>query len=95
MVSNFDPVWADLNVVFLNHRLIIAGALQGYYGGWLDLLGQRFIESLVWYADLIFTDNHGERGAASVLVAAIDHVIIQLDEFGWVGAGGILARPQF
>ncbi|MDY0093965.1 MAG: ABC transporter permease [Candidatus Vecturithrix sp.] len=25
---------------------IIAGALQGYYGGWLDLLGQRFIE--VW-----------------------------------------------
>lgn len=25
---------------------ITAGALQGYYGGWLDLLGQRFIE--IW-----------------------------------------------
>ena len=25
---------------------VTAGALQGYYGGWLDLLGQRFIE--VW-----------------------------------------------
>jgi len=25
---------------------IIAGALQGYYGGWVDLAGQRFIE--VW-----------------------------------------------
>ncbi|MCG8315661.1 MAG: ABC transporter permease [Pseudomonadales bacterium] len=25
---------------------VIAGALQGYYGGWIDLLGQRFIE--IW-----------------------------------------------
>lgn len=25
---------------------IIAGALQGYYGGWIDMLGQRFIE--IW-----------------------------------------------
>lgn len=25
---------------------ILAGALQGYYGGWLDLIGQRFME--VW-----------------------------------------------
>ncbi|NVL29908.1 ABC transporter permease [Pseudomonas syringae pv. actinidiae] len=25
---------------------VIAGALQGYYGGWVDLLGQRFLE--VW-----------------------------------------------
>ena len=27
---------------------IIAGAIQGYFGGWVDLLGQRFIE--VWTA---------------------------------------------
>ncbi|MGY0523248.1 ABC transporter permease, partial [Pseudomonas aeruginosa] len=25
---------------------ICAGAVQGYYGGWIDLFGQRFIE--VW-----------------------------------------------
>ncbi|RMV91010.1 hypothetical protein ALP02_04323, partial [Pseudomonas coronafaciens pv. garcae] len=25
---------------------VIAGALQGFYGGWVDLLGQRFLE--VW-----------------------------------------------
>lgn len=25
---------------------VIAGALQGYYGGWIDMLGQRFIE--IW-----------------------------------------------
>ncbi len=26
--------------------MLVVGATQGYYGGWLDLLGQRFIE--VW-----------------------------------------------
>ena len=25
---------------------VVVGATQGYYGGWIDLLGQRFIE--VW-----------------------------------------------
>ncbi|WP_122688548.1 ABC transporter permease subunit, partial [Pseudomonas viridiflava] len=25
---------------------VVAGALQGFYGGWVDLLGQRFLE--VW-----------------------------------------------
>jgi len=25
---------------------IMAGALQGYYGGWLDIIGQRFVE--IW-----------------------------------------------
>lgn len=43
--ADIDSVWpaADL---FLQRAGVLAGAIQGYYGGKIDLWGQRFIE--VW-----------------------------------------------
>jgi microcin C transport system permease protein len=43
---------------------VAAGAVQGYFGGWLDLLFQRFIE--IWnsmpslYLLIILGDHHAE-----------------------------------
>ena len=74
---------------------VAAGAVQGYFGGWTDLLFQRFIE--IWtsipslYLLLIIS---------SVLVPGFFVLLGILLLFSWVslvgpGARRIPARPQF
>ena len=73
---------------------VIAGAVQGYYGGWVDLLFQRFIE--IWtsmptlYLLIIL---------ASVVTPNFWWLLgppaaVQLDRAGRRGARGVPARPQ-
>ena len=74
---------------------IAAGAVQGYFGGWIDLIFQRFIE--IWtslpelYILLII---------ASILVPSFWVLLgillaVLLGSAGGTGAGGIPARAQF
>ena len=74
---------------------VAAGAVQGYFGGWVDLLFQRFIE--IWtsipslYLLLIIS---------SVLVPGFFVLLgilllVLLGVAGRTGARGIPARPQF
>ena len=73
---------------------IIAGAVQGYYGGLTDLLFQRFIE--IWngmpelYLLIILAQHHHAKllGAADIPAA------VPLDEPDRAGARRIPARPQ-
>ncbi|HET6486465.1 MAG TPA: microcin C ABC transporter permease [Spirochaetia bacterium] len=68
---------------------VIAGAIQGYYGGWVDILGQRFIE--VW------------SGLPQLFLIIILSSIVQpnfwwllliMVLFGWMGLVG-LVRAEF
>ena len=71
---------------------VLAGAVQGY-GGWVDLLFQRFIE--IWTSmPTCSADHPRERGHAELLVAARPAAPVQLDRAGRRGAGGVPARPQ-
>ena len=45
-VQDFGSLWPDSDAALGCHRRVYAGAVQGYYGGWVDLLFQRFIE--IW-----------------------------------------------
>ncbi len=68
---------------------VSAGALQGFYGGWFDLLFQRFIE--IWsglptlYILIIM---------ASVIVPGFFTILILLLLFGWIGFVGVV-RAEF
>jgi len=68
---------------------VAAGALQGYYGGWVDLSGQRFIE--VWssmpqlYLLIIL---------ASVVQPSFWWLLLIMLLFGWMGLVG-LVRAEF
>jgi len=68
---------------------ILAGAVQGYFGGRTDLLGQRFIE--VWgsmpelYLLIIF---------ASIFQPSVALLIILLSLFGWMGLSDYV-RAEF
>ena len=68
---------------------VTAGALQGFYGGWFDLLFQRFIE--IWaglptlYILIIM---------ASVIVPGFFTILILLLAFGWIGFVGVV-RAEF
>ncbi|SMF07497.1 microcin C transport system permease protein [Tistlia consotensis] len=68
---------------------VSAGALQGYYGGWLDLIGQRFIE--IWssmpqlYILIII---------ASVVEPTFWWLLIVLLLFTWLGFVGVV-RAEF
>ena len=68
---------------------IAAGAVQGYYGGWVDLLFQRFIE--IWaaiptlYLILI---------VSSVLIPGFWTLLIILLAFSWVALVGVV-RAEF
>ncbi len=68
---------------------VTAGALQGYYGGWLDLLGQRFIEiwsSLPQLYILIII--------ASVVEPNFWWLLVVLLLFSWIGFVGVV-RAEF
>ncbi|MEN9060377.1 ABC transporter permease [Ponticoccus litoralis] len=68
---------------------IIAGALQGYFGGWLDLIFQRFIE--IWsatpglYIIIIMFAIFGRSFWLLVILAVV---------FGWTGLVGVV-RAEF
>ena len=68
---------------------VSAGALQGFYGGWLDLLGQRFVE--IWsglptlYILIIMS---------SVIIPGFFTILILLLLFGWIGFVGVV-RAEF
>jgi microcin C transport system permease protein len=68
---------------------IVVGALQGYFGGRVDLLGQRFIE--IWsampelYLLIIF---------ASIFKPSIWLLLILLSLFGWMGLSDYV-RAEF
>lgn len=68
---------------------IVAGAIQGYFGGKIDLLGQRFIE--IWsampelYLLIIF---------ASIFKPSIWLLLILLSMFGWMGLSDYV-RAEF
>lgn len=68
---------------------IVAGALQGYFGGWLDLLFQRFIE--IWssspslYIIIIMFAIFGRSFWMLVILTAI---------FGWTALVGVV-RAEF
>jgi microcin C transport system permease protein len=73
---------------------IAAGAVQGYFGGWTDLLFQRFIE--IWtsipslYLLLIFSAFF----VPGILDAALHPAAVQLGCACRPGAGGVPARAQ-
>lgn len=68
---------------------ILAGAVQGYFGGWLDLLFQRVIEiwaSMPSFQILIIL--------SAVLVPGFWTLLIALTVFSWMGLTG-LVRAEF
>ena len=73
---------------------VVAGAVQGYFGGWLDLFFQRFLEIWGVAADALHPDHPGQRHRAELLVAAGHHAAVQLDLAGRPGARGVPAGPQ-
>jgi len=68
---------------------IIVGAIQGYYGGWIDLAGQRFME--VW-------GGMPQLFMIIILVSLFSPSIFMLFAmmllFGWMGLVG-LVRAEF
>jgi microcin C transport system permease protein len=68
---------------------ILAGAVQGYFGGWLDLIFQRVIEiwaSMPSFQILIIL--------SAVLVPGFWTLLIALTVFSWMGLTG-LVRAEF
>jgi hypothetical protein len=73
---------------------IAAGAVQGYFGGWVDLGFQRFME--VWggpAADLP-PDHPGQRDHPRLLDPARPDAAVRLDEPRRRGPRRVPARPQ-
>ena len=68
---------------------ILAGAVQGYFGGWIDLIAQRVIEiwaSMPSFQILIIL--------STVLVPGFWTLLIALTVFSWMGLTG-LVRAEF
>ncbi len=55
---------------------VFVGALQGFYGSWVDLVGQRFLEYLVGTASLVSIDYYGQLYSAQFLVVTGNHAAI-------------------
>jgi microcin C transport system permease protein len=68
---------------------VIAGAVQGYYGGWLDLLFQRFIEIWTSMPTLFLLII-----LSSVIVPGFWSLLILLLLFSWVSLVGVV-RAEF
>ena len=66
-----------------------AGAVQGYFGGWIDLLFQRFIEILEGVPTLFLLII-----MASVIVPSFWTILSLLLLFGWMGLVGVV-RAEF
>jgi microcin C transport system permease protein len=72
---------------------VIAGALQGFYGGLTDLLFQRFIEIWSGMPELYMLIILGSSSRRLLGVADLS-AAVPLDEPDRRGAGGVPARPQ-
>ncbi len=73
---------------------VLAGAVQGYFGGWLDLAFQRFLEiwgGLPFLYILIILAAIIEPGFWSLLGMML---LVSWTWPGWRGAGRIPARAQ-
>ena len=73
---------------------IIAGAVQGYYGGKTDLFFSTVHGNLVGYAPTLPADHPGQFCRTEFLVAFADHAALQLDGIGRCGAGRISPRTE-
>ena len=73
---------------------IAAGAIQGYYGGLVDLLFQRFIEIWSGMPQLYLLIILASIITPELLGAAGVPAAVQLDEPDRRGARGVPARPQ-
>lgn len=64
---------------------ILAGAIQGYYGGWIDLIGQRILE--VWSGlPMLFMVMVLVSLFTPSIYCISDHAVIWLDHTGEYGA---------
>ena len=73
---------------------VVAGAAQGYFGGWLDLLFQRFMEMGGRDAGAVPPDHPGVDHRAGVLDSARPDAVVQLDGACRRGARRVPARAQ-
>ena len=73
---------------------VTAGAVQGYFGGWTDLIFQRFIEIWSSLPHLVFADHRVVDHHAELLRAARHPSVVFLGVARSCRAGGILARTQ-
>jgi microcin C transport system permease protein len=72
---------------------VAAGAVQGYFGGWTDLLFQRFIE--IWSSmPTLYPADHRSRPAAQTSGSCWDHAAVLVDRrfVGMVRAEFLRAR---
>ena len=73
---------------------IAAGAVQGYFGGWVDLLFPALYRDLAGPAAALLADHPRQRGGAEFLVAARLVAAVSLDGFGRGCARRIFAGAQ-
>ena len=74
---------------------IIAGAVQGYFGGWIDLALSALHRDLVRAAARpVPADHPGQHRRAELLAPVGPDAAVQLDGAGWRGARRVPARSQ-
>jgi microcin C transport system permease protein len=74
---------------------IMAGAFQGYYGGWLDLVMQRLIEIWSSLPSLYILIIFSAMFVPGFLDPAADPAVVLMGRAGRCGPGGIPARAEF
>jgi ABC-type dipeptide/oligopeptide/nickel transport system permease subunit len=67
---------------------VFAGAVQGYFGGWTDLIFQRFIE--IWTRSRALSADHHRLDHHAELLGAARHLLL----FSWVALVGVV-RAEF
>ena len=67
---------------------VAAGAVQGYFGGWTDLLFQRFIE--IWTSSAALPPDHRRRGDRANFWILLGILLA----FSWVALVGVV-RAEF
>ena len=72
------------------HRGCTAGAVQGYFGGWTDLLFQRFIEVWSGLPILVLADHPREHRRAELSGGCLGLLLL----FSWMGFVGVV-RAEF
>ena len=69
---------------------IAAGAVQGYFGGWIDLLFQRFIEIWTSIPSALPAAHHLERASSPSFWVLLGILLL----FSWVDAGRAWCAPS-
>jgi microcin C transport system permease protein len=73
---------------------VAAGALQGYYGGWVDLIAQRVIEIWSSMPSLVYPHYLFRFLCPGVLDAAFDSPALFVDSLGGCCAGRVFAGAE-